>query len=103
MPIGKCDDCLIRWSWNGRPRVAEALCPSCQRPLLQTSQNSLLPLLDAIVTWNPVVHGPKYLTASPAVISGLRCPIRKIISRRKADEEAKLRDKGYQRRKEKTP
>lgn len=82
MPRGKCDDCGVRWSWQGRPRVADALCPSCGRKLAPTSQNSLLPQLGAYATWNPIVGGPKYLAADPAEISKLR---RKVKARRREE------------------
>lgn len=70
MPSGKCEDCGIRWSWLGRPRMSEAMCPACQRPLKATSQNSLLPQLDAYAV--SFANGPKYLTANPTEVSKLR-------------------------------
>lgn len=80
MPRGKCDSCLVRWSWNGRPRVSQALCPSCKRPLTVTSQNSLLPELGAYATSGMRNTGPKYLTADPTEISKLRRRLARIAA-----------------------
>ena len=75
MPRGKCDTCNVVWEWNGRPRVADALCLCCDRPLKVTSQNSLLKRYSA----NPVSFNglPRYLTTNPTVISKLRRDLKK--------------------------
>jgi hypothetical protein len=57
--------------------VAEAKCPNCLRDLQVTSQNSLLRTYDAIVTWNPLVGGPRCLTAPRAVLSEINKKLEK--------------------------
>lgn len=40
---GKCSACGIRWRWQGRPRVRDAVCPKCGARLERTSHQSTLP------------------------------------------------------------
>ena len=46
----KCTTCEIRWVWNSaRPRVMDAVCPVCAKPLERASQSMNLPVREARV------------------------------------------------------
>ena len=61
IPSAKCTTCKVRWVWDSaRPRVMDAVCPICAKPLERTSQKAANapslargPRLDPIgdVTW----------------------------------------------------
>ena len=84
MPRGKCDQCSVRWNWNGRPRIRDAICPSCHRPLQPTSLTSLLKLYGAyaVTGFN---GGPRRLTADPTEISKLRRDLKKRLVNARAN------------------
>lgn len=76
MPRGKCDACEVIWEWSGRPRVTDALCLCCHKPLTPTSQNSLLKCYSAYAV-SGFNGGPRRLTADPTEISKLRRDLKK--------------------------
>lgn len=76
MPHGRCDKCQVRWKWNGRPRVADALCLCCHEPLKATSLTSLLKCYSAYAV-RGFDGGPRHLTADSAEISKLRRDLKK--------------------------
>lgn len=47
---GKCTTCKVRWLWQGRPRLKDALCPQCGKKLDRTTHFLKWPVRDGVAT-----------------------------------------------------